>query len=120
MSEREVTLPDHFSATVSLTISEPQPQYGIVQLNAECGASRELISCDVNRADFLAAVSEVLNVDITPRKPTEPAGLGAVVEDASGKRFVRYDGDWPWLDGTANLQWQHINAVRVLSEGVPA
>jgi len=61
-----------------------------------------------------------ISAQIKPPKPAEPTGLGAVVEDASGKRFVRYDGDWPWLDGTANLQWQHINAVRVLSEGVPA
>ena len=67
-----------------------------------------------------AWLADQIEAQTKPPKPAEPTGLGAVVEDASGKRFVRYDGDWPWLDGTANLQWQHINAVRVLSEGVPA
>lgn len=66
-----VTLWDHFSATINLRISEPQPQYGLVQLNARREACGSLISCDVNRAEFLAAVAEVLNVAITenPRMP---------------------------------------------------
>lgn len=58
------TLPDHFSATISLEISQPQPELGLVQLNATRGASGSFISCDVNRADFLAAVSEVLGVAV--------------------------------------------------------
>ena len=118
-----VVLADHFSATISLEISEPQPHYGLVQLNARRGASNELISCDVNRADFLAAVSEVLNVDITPRKPAEPTGLGAVVEDAEGERWVQFSsktGNW-WRNRQGQHQrWADLDAVRVLSEGVPA
>ena len=59
-----VTLRDHYSATISLRIAELQPQYNLVQLNAHRGASNELISCDVNRGDFLDAVEKVLNVRV--------------------------------------------------------
>lgn len=59
-----IDLPDHFSATVHLSISEPQPQYGIVQLNAMRDASNEIISCDVSKQDFLDAVAEVCGVVI--------------------------------------------------------
>lgn len=58
-------LSDHFSATVELRIAEIQPQYGLVQLNAMRRACGCLVSCDVKREDFLAAVAKVLNVTIT-------------------------------------------------------
>lgn len=63
--EGAVRLHAHFSATVELRIAEPQPQYGLVQLNATRGACGCLVSCDVKRDDFLAAVAKVLNVTIT-------------------------------------------------------
>ena len=57
-------------------------------------------------------------------KPDEPQGLGAVVEDADGVRWVRYsihDG-YSWMRQTredpAYVQYDDIAAVRVLSEGV--
>lgn len=66
----------------------------------------------------------------TPPKPDEPTGLGAVVEDAKGYRFVRGyedEGTHPWhiIDPAANhtfawWKWSDIAAVRVLSEGVPS
>jgi hypothetical protein len=62
--DESVTLWDHFSATVNLRIAEMQPEYGLVQLNARREASDEMVSCDINRADFLAAVAKVLNVTI--------------------------------------------------------
>lgn len=60
--------------------------------------------------------------DATP-KPKEPTGLGAVVEDAEGRRFVLhnlYDGDAkPWCDEDGvGHDWAQINAVKVLSGGV--
>ncbi len=62
-----VTLLDHYSATIELRIAELQPQYGLVQLNAYRGKSDTLVSCDINRESFIAAVEQVLDVDITPR-----------------------------------------------------
>lgn len=57
----------------------------------------------------------------TPPKPEEPTGLGAVVEDADGVRFVLHgipEGQgWCDPDGIGR-RWGSINAVRVLSEGV--
>lgn len=63
----------------------------------------------------------------------EPRGLGAVVEDADGKRFTRVCtkhvfqpevSEWR-CNGAAdlersNVQWSAINAVRILSDGVPS
>lgn len=60
----------------------------------------------------------------TPRIE-EPTGLGAVVEDENGKRYVlrgtwSSNGKWVHADEAGFLGWADINAVRVLSEGVPA
>lgn len=63
--EESVTLWDHFSATINLRIAELQPQYGLVQLNARREACGSMISCDIKRDEFLAAVSSVLDVTIT-------------------------------------------------------
>lgn len=61
---------------------------------------------------------------IAPPKPPEPQGLGAVVEDAEGEK-------WVWMSAGAQgaywmrvgppetwRNWSQIPAVRVLSEGV--
>jgi hypothetical protein len=56
-------------------------------------------------------------------RPTieEPKGLGAVVEDDKGVRWVRTDGeDWPWDSPWKAAVWGEITPVRVLSEGVPS
>ena len=53
-------------------------------------------------------------------KPAEPNGLGAVVEDEEGVRYVRLNNGH-WADGVSfPRSWPSIPAVRVLSEGVPA
>jgi hypothetical protein len=60
----------------------------------------------------------------TPPKPAEPLGLGAVVEDAEGLRWVHYLGrvGWKWCgsgpDHDGVREYADIDAVRVLSEGV--
>lgn len=64
----------------------------------------------------------------TPPKPPEPTGLGAVVEDASGHRWVRAGLGVAGADATPwqgvypgpveRRHWRDIAAVRVLSEGV--
>lgn len=58
----------------------------------------------------------------TDPPPEEPEGLGAVVEDARGQRWVRTDyADHQWLNHTAGISaWADIAAVKVLSEGVDA
>jgi len=64
-----------------------------------------------------------------PPKPAEPTGLGAVVEDADGMRWVQARAEeYPWRPSVAveigagplYKPWDQIDAVRVLSEGVPA
>lgn len=57
----------------------------------------------------------------TPPKPDEPMGLGAVVEDADGEQWVRFNSatGWWWRDALGvNRRYADIDAVRVLSEGV--
>ena len=63
--EESVTLWDHFSATINLRIAEIQPEYGLVQLNARREKCGSMISCDIKRDEFLAAIERVLHVKIT-------------------------------------------------------
>lgn len=56
---------DHYSASIRLDVSVIQPEYNLVHVNALRGNSQELISCDVNRDDFIAAVEKAMNVTIT-------------------------------------------------------
>lgn len=57
----------------------------------------------------------------TPPKPEEPLGLGAVVEDADGRKWLRYPGMFsePWSSpDLPSFKWSDIAAVKVLSEGL--
>jgi hypothetical protein len=69
-------------------------------------------------------LADQIDAQICPPKPAEPTGLGAVVEDAEGRRWV-FTGDrdavgsW-WLCADDPSRWPDIAAVRVLSEGVTA
>jgi len=57
-------------------------------------------------------------------KPPEQMGLGAVIEDADGDRWVRAASDHqPWFHMTSDgraawLDYNSVDAVKVLSEGV--
>ena len=56
-----------------------------------------------------------------PPKPEEPTGLGAVVEDAEGSKWVRIESrtGWWWRNPVGQThRWSDIDAVRILSEGV--
>ena len=72
------------------------------------------------------AMQAALRSLIEPPKPPEPTGLGAVVEDADGKRYIRCDagpGRWHCPDddtGASDDFYANISAVRVLSVGVTA
>jgi hypothetical protein len=71
-----------------------------------------------------AALREYANPTLP--KPDEPQGLGAVVEDADGDRWVRSRDQHKGLIGViwensrtlAHRSYAGIDAVRVLSEGV--
>lgn len=68
-------------------------------------------------------VAKEIEAQIRPLKPAEPTGLGAVVEDVHGGRWVRCarNGSAPWLHASITTRlraWSAFDAVRVLSEGV--
>lgn len=62
--------------------------------------------------------------DPKPPKPDEPTGLGGVVEDAEGLKWVRFadsepnEKNWATGDAAFNRAYADIDAVRVLSDGV--
>ena len=67
-----------------------------------------------------AALREFANPK--PPKPEEPTGLGAVVEDVSGDRWVRagsaIEPVWWCAPAAERKSYAEIDAVSVLSEGV--
>lgn len=78
----------------------------------------------------LAELIDQIEQQTRPPKPAEPTGLGAVVEDAEGQKWLRVDWVNPWSlakpqerrDGRmlhgSHVTWDRIDAVKVLSEGV--
>ena len=79
--------------------------------------------------DWLDLIADQIEAQTKPPKPAEPTGLGAVVEDAAGKRWTRVEpaanatSRNPWYPADCDEQpeeYANIDAVRVLSEGVPA
>jgi len=79
-------------------------------------------------ATAIDIVQAALRSLVADPKPEEPTGLGAVVEDAEGRRWLRLTGqsevpDHPeWVRPEYPLmgwrKYEAISAVRVLSEGV--
>lgn len=78
--------------------------------------------CESNYVNMQAALRSL----IEPPKPEEPTGVGAVVADDRDRMWVR-TGSWayPWMPvandpaGRAPKAWDDLNAVRILSKGVP-
>ena len=76
--------------------------------------------------DAPSDMQTVLRSLVAPPKPDEPRGLGAVVEDQSGRRWVRIEPEGIAVAWTSHVRgevpkeysWSNIAAVRVLSEGV--
>lgn len=77
------------------------------------------------RAGLAAALREFANPVV---KPEEPTGLAAVVEDADGDRWVRsriargglLHAHWENSRTCAHRAYSDIDAVKVLSDGIPA
>lgn len=64
---------------------------------------------------------EQIQAQTTPPKPDEPLGLGAVVEDVAGHRWILVFQKGMWQredDRDVWRTWEAVMAVRVLSEGV--
>lgn len=85
----------------------------------------------LRKTDIVRAALRSLVEPPKPPRPEEPTGLGAVVEDARGHKFVRvavaFDGwmhgkQWQRIGGeinaVRNFGWLDLDVVRVLSEGV--
>ena len=72
----------------------------------------------------IPAASEALRSLLTTPKPPEQMGLGAVVEDADGDRWVRAASDHqPWFHMTSDgraawLAYADIDVAESVSEGV--
>lgn len=91
--------------------------------------SHEAAADGIHPSIVAAALAELLAPE-GPPKPEEPTGLGAVVEDAAGKKWFRMaleNQTWPgevWQEQYDSAdrwsQWQDIAVARVLSEGVTA
>lgn len=87
------------------------------------GRSFSAWACGANTV-IAAALREFASP--TPPKPEEPTGLGAVVEDDKGKRYVRYAmhdlaawrAEYPAEESRPYRYFHDLNIVRVLSEGV--
>jgi hypothetical protein len=111
---------------------------GVHELRYYCGEPRPLVVIDPEDREqverLTAAMVNEYGVDvhydetqaalrslIAPPRPPEPKGLGAVVEDADGRRWSRANdaGEWYSADGEeVGPHYSHVAAVRVLSEGV--
>lgn len=82
------------------------------------------ISVNKRRDHMQTALREFANP--TPPKPSEPLGIGAVVQDADENRFIRIGTDAiaPWFSEVPRDKdrpyryYADITAVKVLSEGV--
>lgn len=65
-------------------------------------------------------------VDPKPPRPEEPRNLGAAVEDTEGRVWLRGRRTLSfadWIDASGendDRQWGSIDAVKVLSDGIPA
>lgn len=75
------------------------------------------------------ALDDILRefAEVKPPRPEEPMGLGAVVEDVDGRKWVRdvegvetdpKSGEWYSRGCPKTRRYSDITSVRVLSEGV--
>lgn len=110
-----------------IVLDEPDFYYETAVPELRAAAREGGRSLRLNR--ILDSIADQIQAQ-TP-KPKEPTGLGAVVENTRGYKYVRVadpiDGwahgrQWQRIGGdinaVRNFGWEEIDAVRVLSEGV--
>lgn len=118
-----------FDAARRLVVLDPESDDDVQRLMslyvtraAEHGALIPALVTQANKreAAMRAALRELANP--TPPKPDEPTGLGAVVEDGDGGKWVRTpSGAWHGPGKNFAAKWDYLPdgaIVRVLSEGV--
>lgn len=69
-------------------------------------------------ASHLRDWANQIEAQTRPPKPAEPTGLGAVIEDTEGRKYVRTEWQSPWDRGGGAFTYDAIDVARVLSEGV--
>lgn len=95
-------------------------EFRIVMDEAEV---RRLVGVDWSPGGPVGPVVRQIEAQMPKPKPVEPTGLGAVVEDANGLRWVKardFDHALNWRSCPAGM-WRpfaEIDAVKLLSEGV--
>jgi hypothetical protein len=102
-----------------LVVIDPEDREVVGRLTR---AAFDVSAVDSHDIDQMQAALRSL---LTPPKPAEPTGLGAVVEDDRGFQWIRTDDDRnaePWSRrNTPGLPqyraWRDLAAVRVLSDG---
>lgn len=104
-----------------LVIIDPEDHEQVRRIND--AQNREYIRRGVPVAadEDVEVLQAALRSLIADPKPDEPLGLGAVVVDANGTRWIRTGDcslDWVTEFNTETHPWSKIAAVRVLSEGV--
>jgi hypothetical protein len=101
-------------------VARPRP---VVVINPEDRAQVERLAdefCTVKSSGWVDQMQAALRSLVTPPKPEEPLGLGAVVEDAEGTPWVRcenVDLEPHWYARNKRRDYPEINVVRVLSDG---
>lgn len=110
-----------------LVVLDPEDTEQVQRLVRAFWDAQRVDDGDGSDSAYMAEALRSLN---HPPKPAEPKGLGAVVEDAKGARWLRVDWVNPWSlakpqerrDGRvlhgSHVTWDRIDAVKVLSEGV--
>lgn len=105
-----------------LVVIDPEDAEQVSRLCSLLGkhhGAHSAVDLDLDFVSSQAALREF--ADPKPRIE-EPRGLGAVVRDSSGLKWIRVTntpGTFPWLrDGYGVEGWSNIDAVEVLSEGV--
>ena len=99
-----------------VVVIDPEDDAAVIDL---CGAY-----ASVDHTVGTRSMRDALRSLLPTPKPPEPMGLGAVVEDADGDRWVRAASNHqPWFFMTSDrdavwLPYGYIDAVRVLNEGV--
>lgn len=118
------TMPEGETNARPLVVIDPEDREQVERLGELFSSRRDRFVGVLWRDAMQAALREF--ADPKPPRPEEPRNLGAVVEDAEGRVWLRGRRTLSfadWIDASGendDRQWGSINAVKVLSDGIPA
>ncbi len=115
----------HLSAR-PLVVIDPEDREHVERLVRALDSQRTLSDWSSLLGPAVETTQDALRSLITPPRPPEPQGLGAVVETADGERYVRDKttttvAHWKRAsggEGGSRHRYDTLPVVRVLSEGV--